>query len=372
MIGVKYIGALRDSSGYASSARSNLRGLLSSGEIDLTAGCVSFERQKTSHGDGDRLVTSLIDRQVSHKIQIVHLTPDNFISHRKPHGYNIGYAAWETDRLPDKWVDHCNSMNEIWVPSEWNVGVFSDSGVSVPIYCMPHIIPPPSSGSVDEEVAIGDKDTFVFYSIFQWIERKNPLCLLRAYLTEFEPDEPVALALKTYRLDTSEREQQLIRSDISAIKKSLRLPRTPPIIFFSKLMTYQEIEALHRRGDCFVLPHKAEGFGIPIAEAMIHSKPTIATNYSGNLTFMTKQNSYLIDYQDSPVYGMIFGNYHGYMNWAEPSIGHLKKLMREVYENRKAAQEKALLGKKTIEEGYNEQVIGRRMVNRLKEISKGL
>jgi glycosyltransferase involved in cell wall biosynthesis len=198
------------------------------------------------------------------------------------------------------------------------------------------------------------------------------LCLLRAYLSEFQATEEVVLVLKSYRVDTSEPERQIIRNDIQTVKKSLRLNSYPPVVFFPQLMTSDEIKSLHARGDCFVLPHKGEGFGIPLAEAMSYGKPTISTNYGGNLEFMDHENGYLIDYQMTPVYGMIFPNYHGKMNWAEPSTGHLKKIMREVFENQKAAVEKGLLGRQTIKENFNKKVIGGLMLQRLRKIQGSL
>ena len=48
--------------------------------------------------------------------------------------------------------------------------------------------------------------------------------------------------------------------------------------------------------DCYVSLHRSEGFGQTLAETMAIGKPVIATGYSGNLGFMTPDNSYLVDY----------------------------------------------------------------------------
>ena len=49
--------------------------------------------------------------------------------------------------------------------------------------------------------------------------------------------------------------------------------------------------------DCYVSLHRSEGLGLTMAEAMALGKPVIATVYSGNLQFMTPENSHLVDYQ---------------------------------------------------------------------------
>jgi glycosyltransferase involved in cell wall biosynthesis len=46
--------------------------------------------------------------------------------------------------------------------------------------------------------------------------------------------------------------------------------------------------------DVYISLHRAEGFGLTCAEAMAASIPTIATGYSGNMEFMTAQNSLLV------------------------------------------------------------------------------
>ncbi len=38
-----------------------------------------------------------------------------------------------------------------------------------------------------------------------------------------------------------------------------------------------------------------------MAEAMLLGKPVIATGYSGNVDFMTPENSYLVDYELAPI-----------------------------------------------------------------------
>ena len=81
--------------------------------------------------------------------------------------------------------------------------------------------------------------------------------------------------------------------------------------------------------------HRAEGFGLPLAEAMAAGVPVIATGWSGNIDFMTTENSYLIpaamiriDDREGP--------YTGLENdpdqvWADPDLdaaaGAIRKLV---------------------------------------------
>jgi glycosyltransferase involved in cell wall biosynthesis len=367
-IGVRYVGPALDVSGYASACRNYIDALIDSGEVDLTVKPVSFEQQKTTHGKLAQKIEPFINRSLKYKIQIIHLTPENYPIHVKPNCYNIGYTVWETEQLPNQWATLCNKMDEIWVPSQWNVKVFKESGVTVPVYKVPHVISIPDMSDMKPITIGADRDTYVFYSILQWIERKGATSLLKAYLTEFNSDENVCLALKAYRLNTSGKEQEIIKQDIGRIKKALNLKEFPPIFFFGNLLPAEYMKGFHSRGDCFVSAHRAEGWGICPAEAMSLGKPVIATGYSGNLEFMNEENSFLVRCQRTPVFNMLFPAYHGRMTWGDPDIMHLRKLMRYCYENQKEAKAKGVIAKKFIEENLNKKRIGSLITNRLKEI----
>jgi hypothetical protein len=100
---------------------------------------------------------------------------------------------------------------------------------------------------------------------------------------------------------------------------------------------------------------------------MLLGKPTIATGYSGNVDFMTPQNSYLVDYarttiaEDVPPYpkGCV---------WAEPSVEHAAALMRRVFEHRDEAAVVAERGRAAVRELLSPQAAGARMAARLAEI----
>jgi len=264
-------------------------------------------------------------------------------------------------------------MDELWVPSDYNINVFRNSGVTKPIYKILHGIEKLDLVGITP-MEIGNPNTFTFYSIFQWIERKNPICLLKAYLTEFASGEDVNLVLKSYRLNTSPEEQEVIKSHVKAIKKALNLTTYPAITFYGGLFTREQIISLHMRGNCFVLPVRNEGFGITQAEAMMFGKPVISSNYGGVLEFMNEKNSFLIKTHESPVYGMLFPNYNAHMLWGEPDVMDLRRLMRYVFDERNVSDVAALAaqGQQDVERLLNWKKIGQDMLERLNTINSSL
>lgn len=371
------MGPVTDSSGYGEAARNYIGALLSVG-VRLSIEPVSFENSSPSLGKLGRLLVPHICKDLSYSINIIHLTPENYPKFVDPKKYNIGIVTWETSRLPDFWVSLINSLDQVWVPSKWNQEVFRSSGVTKPIYVVPCTLNKEYMGTDPNEVGRRleqprDPKTFIFYSIFQFLERKNPRGLLIAYLTEFTRDDNVCLIIKTYKqaryLDFVARDNLAIREELSSLKESLHLGKCPPVKLILEFLSREEVLGLHQLGDCFVLPSRGEGFSLGHAEAMALGKPVIGPRYGGNLEFMNDQNSYLVDCIETPVYGMPWSTYTGYQNWAEPSILSLRAKMREVYNNRVVATKIGKQGQEDIFSKFNWETIGNLMKARLSEVT---
>lgn len=371
---VTYIGPVLDSSGYGNASRNNVAALHEVGvKVDVVP--ISFEKAKTDMGKLGKLMQSLTNPHADNDIRIIHCTPQNYPQVINKTEYNIGYAAWESDRLPDGWSKYINMLQEIWVPSEYNVEVFKNSGVNIPVKCMPHAFDVTKVTQPDLSlVSKRNDDEFIFYSIFQWLERKNPVDLLNAYLTEFGAEENVTLVLKTFMVNhNSPKEVAQIKQQIGTIKRNLHLKTFPRVLLITELLSSAEMAGLHAVGDCFVLAHRCEGFGIPIAEAMLSGKPTISTGYGGAVDFVSHgETGYLSKYMVTPVVGMPWPIYNAKQNWAQPDITDFRKLMRHVYENRDEAKQVGQTGKEWIEQNLSWQSVGNMMKERLLEIEKGL
>jgi glycosyltransferase involved in cell wall biosynthesis len=119
--------------------------------------------------------------------------------------------------------------------------------------------------------------------------------------------------------------------------------------------------------DCYVSLHRAEGFGLTMAEAMAIGKPVIATGYSGNVDFMNSENSYLIDYEIGRV-GAECEIYPPEGEWAEPSVEHAAELMRRVYSNPQEAERLGAQAARDIAAKLSPQASGAAMRRRLAEL----
>lgn len=370
--GIKYTGPIFDNSGYARACRGNILALHEAG-VPITLNPISFESTKPDLGEDGKILHGLVNKQIPYNIQIIHTTPEFWSKLRDPIAVNVGYTIWETSRLHRDWPAHINNnVTKVLVGCEWNTEVFKDSGVTIPIGVVPHGINMKEFEDI-EPFSIGgvSDDDFVFYGIFQWSERKNPEALIRAYYHAFAEKgiNDVALVLKTYRLNYSEEEVNLLRNIIVNMKRFIPMRDYPKIAFISNMLSEEEISALHKRGDCYVSLDRGEGFGLSPFAAGAAGNPIIVTGYGGTTEYAKEGNSYLIDYKLTPVYKMALGPwYTADQLWADPDIVHASNLMRQVYMDRDAAKVKGERLQSDISEKFSWPAIAGRIVKELEEI----
>lgn len=372
MIGVKFTSAWVNPSGYGSSARTGITALFTSG-INVTVETVSQMAEHTDYGITGSICKNLENRKIDYKINIIELTPDIIPQYKEKGIYTISRLYWETDKLPRQWIDPLNSIDEIWTASLPMVEMIKNSGVKTPTYCFPQPIDATRAFEKINPFTPNFTKDFTFYSMFQWILRKNPKGLLRAYWKEFQNDEPVTLVLKTYRITYTDNELRLIKEDIINWKDQMGLPKYPKIYLVHKLLTDPQISRLHAMGDCFINPSTGEGWNRPMEEAMLLGKPVISGDNGGITDIITPVNYYKVSSDRQQVEQVSWIPwYTSDMRWQVPDERELGKRMREVYENYKEAKKVAQKAQEYVINEFNFQTVGNQMKERLERISKTL
>lgn len=352
---VLYTGALMGASGYAQFARNFVYGLNHIG-ADVCWNHASANTSQTPDlGLQKTKMVSIKDTEsMKYRVQVINLTPPKFkrfASNRADK--KVGFTMFEASRLPRHWVGACNNMDAILVPCQYNVDIFKESGVHKPIYVVPAGTNLPATDKKLPQLS-GYQNKFIFYSIFQWTERKNPEGLIRAYISAFQGRKDVVLVLRTFVNKSSHKVEPLITSTIRSVVQKSMIRNPPEIKVISNLLSRDEVWMLHNTGDCFVLPHRSEGFGMPHIESMAAGNPTIATGFGGNTEFMNDENSYLVSHQPTIVYNMGGnGNYNSSMIWAEPNLVDLQEKMLSVFNNRKDAKFKGMLAQNHIRRNFS-------------------
>lgn len=273
--------------------------------------------------------------------------------------YRIGVWYWELENFPQEWMSAFDHLDEVWVPSEF-IAESLRKVTRLPIRRMSHVVEMEQAEVLTKSALGIPSDHFVFLFIFDIrsvLERKNPLGLIEAFRRAFKLSDKVTLLLKVGMHQHDPGGWQRLREAASGL----------PIRFLTAPLSRPRLYGLMQACDCYASLHRSEGFGMTLAEAMLLGKPVIATNYSGNIDFMTADTSLLVDQQPIEVPGGLPfykpGNY-----WADPSLDQAAAHMRWVYEHREEARELGVRGQRHVHRMVSPEGVGETIRCRLGEI----
>jgi GT2 family glycosyltransferase len=248
--------------------------------------------------------------------------------------YKIGYTMIEVDGFAPDWVRQANRMDEVWVPSEFNRRSFLESGLTRPIHVMPLGVDPNyfHPGMRAKRNPLGE---FVFFSSFEWGERKEPWLLLKAFNEVFSAKEPVRLLCKVMNRDSSIH----LKEEIAR----LRLKESGGRIsyLFNLDFPHYQLGSLYTSADCFVAVSRGEGWDMPLMEAMACGLPAIVSDWGAHQEFVHPGIAYPLRLRGT-VPAVAKCPYYAGFSWADPDPEHLRHLLREIYENRDEARERGL------------------------------
>lgn len=368
-----------DRTGYSNEAR-NMLLALEAGGFDVRANPIVWGAPTPSTGLADwqrleRCVTYGVPRDFVH---VTHVLPSvdsgravTALFRPVPGAaLSVGRTMFETDGVPADWVDLCNGMDQVWVPSTFNAATFAAAGVDEHRL---RVVPSPIADQVfrapADPMPLPGSDVFTFLSVFAWGLRKGWDLLAQAFVDEFAPGE-AKLILKVTpaeRHTLADHQARLQRFLVEALGRDPG--RCPEIYFIDSDLGTDEMLRLYRSADAFVLPSRGEGWGRPYMEAMAAGLPTIGSRWSGNLDFMDDGNSYLVDCTTEPVPAEGVAEvpqYRGH-RWGAPSVGHLREHMRSVVADPGLAAAKGARGRERVLADYGWEAAARTMAEVLEE-----
>ncbi len=229
--------------------------------------------------------------------------------------FRIGYWAWELPDPPHDWRGCDASLDEIWTPSQFS----KDSLLRLlrkPIEVVPHYLPRQQRRLRDHSrpftvLAMADSRSS--------LSRKNPAGAVHAFVDAFGQSSDARLILKLSGRD----------AEIEAFTAGLGdVLQQPNIEIMTGHLDDAALSAVYERADALISLHRAEGFGLPMLEALARGIPVVATGWSGNVDFTNASNSLLVPYRlvtvDDPA-----AIYQG-SQWAEPDIAAAATSLRRL------------------------------------------
>jgi len=277
---------------------------------------------------------------------------------------------WELEVLPPEWVPVLEAMDMILTPTEFIRSAIEKALPDALCLDYPQVV------DVNLADAGPDRDRWgmpggatVFVTSFDLassIERKNPRAVVEAFQQAFPDRSDVQLFLKANNAGAVRDDTGLWTGLLELVSRDHRMH------VITEVLPYDDVISLYASADCFISLHRSEGLGLGMMEAMLLGKPVIATGWSGNLDFMTADNSRLVEFELVPVV-TDSSHYAGYgargAVWADPSVSSAADHMREVTADAEAAR---ALGKRAQQDLLERRARLERgdVVDRLRELSQ--
>lgn len=277
--------------------------------------------------------------------------------------HNIGFWVWELETFPSEWRGAFDLVDEVWVPTSYvhdAVAACTDK----PVLRMPKAIEFDAPQGMDRTHFGLVRDEFVFlysYDFNSFSSRKNPEAVVAAFQQAFAGGtQRVRLLVKSTNGDQYPDKLAAFRRSVAGDSR---------IEVRDGFLSRAEMFGLQNNIDCYVSLHRAEGFGLGMAECMYLGKPVIATAYSGNLDFMDHDNSLLVDYRMVPLRDGEYLCWQG-QRWADPDVAHAARLMRKVFDDRELARRVGANAAASIRSSNSKSVCGATVSRRLREIDR--
>jgi glycosyltransferase involved in cell wall biosynthesis len=230
-------------------------------------------------------------------VAIVHLNPDSWqllgeaeldvIARARR---RVGLWVWEMGHLPPAWRPNFDKVDAVWAPSRYCAEVFAAAGAA-PTAVVPHVVTvgaapdPAARAGVLQRLDLPADARLILYAFdgSSYLVRKNPHALVRAFAASGLAGQGWRLVLKTKHLMERPEEGSALQALIDA---------TPGVVLLDRSLSQEELAALFAAADIYASPHRSEGFGLTIAEAMALGKSVVASDFGGSRDFLDETCGY--------------------------------------------------------------------------------
>jgi glycosyltransferase involved in cell wall biosynthesis len=227
----------------------------------------------------------------------------------------------EGTQLPEGWPPHINRCVErVIVPCEHNLNAFVSSGVDVPVDICPGGTSPWEFPVVRRDYRNNGHRPYTFLALADRGARKGWVEVWSAFYNAFGPYKQtpdVRLLIKT-RPHTN-----------GLIDRIMPITHDPRITFWCD--DVENMADVYAQADCFAIPSRSEGWGMPHREAAMMGIPVLATRYSGLEDGIDHWAIPIETYQMERI-NNDFMHLRG--EWARADVHELSVRMRDCYNHR--------------------------------------
>ncbi len=251
-------------------------------------------------------------------------------------GRLVAVRTWDFGPFPPAWARQITeTCDALWVYSHWVRRQAIAAGIPAGRV---RVVPP----GIDERLFRPQGPVYPlptskrcrFLFVGAPVLRKGIDILLKAYAQAFRRDDDVCLVIKGRRHDVFYGGIDW-REQIAALGRD---PRAPEVVYLDDELSDAQMAALYRACTVGVFPYRAEGFSLPILEAMACGLPSIVPRFGAALDFCTATTAFFVTPKriHAPVIGRWAMNTLGFtaevdeVDFCEVPVERLAEAMRHV------------------------------------------
>ena len=215
-------------------------------------------------------------------------------------GTIVKWGIFETDSLPDEYISYLKRSHLIWVPSQWAKTVLTSHGLDGDHIHIVHEGVNPDIYHPYCRPKLSDCGVFRFFMCGKKETRKGFDELLEGFKIAFRDDDTTELHLKADYFWGGKTQTDEKRNELSRQIDGLGLTNVVPV---SGALSTSDMALLYNNYDAMIFPSRAEGWGLPLIEAIACGLPVISTVYSGHAEYLDAIDGQFVrlDHQIQPI-----------------------------------------------------------------------
>jgi glycosyltransferase involved in cell wall biosynthesis len=340
MDNILYVGPYREFSGMGNAARQYIKALIHSGaNVSVRPSYNIFKPLPSEEIDNEILEAESNFSKSYHKV-IQHCYPHQVVLDKR-FGQNIGIVHVESIGYHNNIAQHLNILDNIVVGSNFCAKSLMGAGVDPSKI---RIIPEPIDLAIISDYKENNKpetkdSSFCFYTISDFIDRKNLIKLITAYSLVCDQNEDIELVIKlkgfaNTDIHISESVDYALSKIYSTIRRSYM--KKPKIILGET--KYDAILYIHNNNDCFINVSSGESFGYSTLEAMSFNNNIIVNKNIASAEILDENCGNFVDTSktecfDSDRLYYLYNTIN--QQWESPSIPSLvQNMFKSIYESK--------------------------------------
>jgi glycosyltransferase involved in cell wall biosynthesis len=205
----------------------------------------------------------------------------------------VAVRPWDYGPYPPRWVEViAESFDELWVHSRWTAHCAVDAGVDTrAVRTVPLGVDPTVHRPDGPAASPASDDHVVILFVGAAVVRKGIDILVRAFADAFGPTDPVTLVIKDHTGDVFYSDQTYRDMILAAAGD----PGNAPIVYIDDYMDASHLAALYRRADVLAAPYRAEGFALPVLEAMACGTVPLVPRFGACLDYCNDHTALFVE-----------------------------------------------------------------------------